>query len=75
MTSPHDGRLVRERNTTLDKDRRGSVGIAVEPRRRKDKSNYPRRQAEEEDNVNHEMRQRGARHEETVGRTHNYASA
>jgi hypothetical protein len=41
--------------------------------RRKDKCNYPRPKEEEEDNVNHGACQRGARHEETAGRTHNRA--
>jgi hypothetical protein len=45
----------------------------VGPGRRKDKHNYPRPKAEAKDNVNHGARQRGARHEETVGRTHHCA--
>jgi hypothetical protein len=36
----------------------------------KDQCSYPRPQAEEKDNVHHEVHQRGAGYEETTSRTH-----
>jgi hypothetical protein len=59
----------------LDKYRRGSTSPAVGQGRRKDKRNYPGPQAEAEDNVHHGARQRGARYEETTGRTHHCTNA
>jgi hypothetical protein len=73
MTSPRRTDLFEKSNTTLDEAGRGSTGPAVGPGRRKDKCNYPGPQAEAEDNVDHGACQRGARHEETAGRTHNCA--
>jgi hypothetical protein len=58
----------------LDKVRGGSTSPKVGQGRRKDKRNYPRPQAEAEDNVHHRVRQRGAGHEETAGRTHHCAN-
>jgi hypothetical protein len=59
----------------MDEAGRGSAGLAVGLGRRKDKHIYPGTQAKEKDNVNHGSCQRGTRHEETTGRTHNYADA
>ena len=47
------GRLVREGNTTMDEDGRGSIGLVVGPGRRKDKHNYLGPQVEAEYNVGH----------------------
>jgi hypothetical protein len=57
----------------MDEVGRGLVGPVVGLGRRKDKHSYPGPQAEVEDNVDHEAHQKGARHEETIGRTHNCA--
>jgi hypothetical protein len=54
----------------LDEARRGSTSPVVGKERRKDKCNYPGPQAEAEDNVHHEVRQRGAQYEETANKTH-----
>jgi hypothetical protein len=61
-TIPHGGQLVRQSSAALDPVGRGSVVLAVGPRRRKDKNNYSEPQAEVEDNVDHGTRQRGTRH-------------
>jgi hypothetical protein len=75
MTGPRSRQLVRQSSVALNEAGRGSVGPVVGLGRRKDKHSYPRPKAEEEDNVNHGAHQRGARHEETIGRTHHCADA
>jgi hypothetical protein len=57
----------------LDEVGRRSTCPAVGPGRRKDKCNYRGPQIEAEDNFDHKVHQRGEGHEETIGRTHNYA--
>jgi hypothetical protein len=59
----------------LDESRRGSAISVVGEGRRKDKFSYPRPQEEAKDNVHHKVHQRGARYEETTGRTHHYENA
>jgi hypothetical protein len=59
----------------LDEARRGSTSPVVGQGRRKDKSMYPRPQAEAGDNVRRRVRQRGTGYEETTGRTHHCINA
>jgi hypothetical protein len=54
----------------VDKVRRISASPTMGQERIKDKHNYPRPQAEAEDNGHHRVHQRGIGYEETIGITY-----
>jgi hypothetical protein len=56
----------------MDKDGRGSTGLAMGPGRGEDKRSYPRPQAKVEDDVYHWAPQRSTGYEETAIITHSH---